>query len=338
MPHLHCNLKVKKFCPLQPLFIIFLKKLKPGLLFLLVLFLLGAFSTGAAASPLEGFVVQGADRSYYQYCYRELLDSYALKIRGQSNGLYENFTAKKVVAIYTGSRGYIDYAAVLDYYALAVIKGQTFSLSQYLDSAQAVSFQLPYPLTTASISTGVLISVENSLKEEPGPDVSAVDSAIVGPAQVELSTARQWAQGKNAHQRFLAIAPLYWEYGEKSGIRPEVLYAQAARETGFGHYRGLVPAEYNNWAGIKTADASGNEPEDHEHFETPEEGVRAHFNHMSAYVGLDPIGEPHGRYELVLLISWAGTVEKVEDLSGRWSPSPLYHEGIMAMIGEMAQQ
>jgi len=245
---------------------------------------------------------------------------------------------KKVVTIYTGSRGYLDYAAVLDHYALAVIKGQPFHIRQYLDSAQAVPYQLLYPLTTASISTGVPVTLVSSLKEEPAADKPAVESSIVGPARVELSRAREWALSKNAHQRFLAVAPLYWDYGKKSGIRPEVLYAQAARETGFGHYGGVVPAEYNNWAGIKTADASGNEPEDHERFETPEEGVRAHFNHMSAYVGLDPIGEPHGRYELVLLISWAGTIEKIEDLSGRWSPSPLYHEGIITMIGEMTRQ
>lgn len=51
------------------------------------------------------------------------------------------------------------------------------------------------------------------------------------------------------------------------------------------------------------SDAAGSEPEDHEQFETHEEGVRAHFNHISAYVGLTPIGEPHGRYHLVTLIS-----------------------------------
>ena len=31
---------------------------------------------------------------------------------------------------------------------------------------------------------------------------------------------------------------------------------------------------------------------DHETFATPEDGVRAHYNHMAAYVGLAPVGEP----------------------------------------------
>ena len=85
----------------------------------------------------------------------------------------------------------------------------------------------------------------------------------------------------------------------------------------------MVP-EQNNWAGIKTDDAAGDRPEDHETFDSPEEGVRAHFNHLCAYVGMNPIGEPHDRYLIVVSLSWAGTIKFVEELSTRWAPSPEY--------------
>lgn len=160
---------------------------------------------------------------------------------------------------------------------------------------------------------------------------------IMGPAEVSLEQARQWALSRGAHRRFLDVAPLYWHYGTVTGIRPEVLYAQAAYETGFGRYGGIVPPEFNNWAGIKKASSNGDLPQDHESFATPGDGVRAHFNHMAAYTGIDPVGEPHGRYYTVTRIAWAGTVKTVEGLSGKWAPSPGYHERIVTFLDEMSR-
>src|SRR5690606_23753435 len=115
-----------------------------------------------------------------------------------------------------------------------------------------------------------------------------------------------------------------WEYGELTGINPEILYAQAAKETNYGRYTGAVLPEMNNWAGIKVREPMGDRTEDHESFETPEDGVRAHFNHMGVYCGVEPIGEPHPRWYVVMTASWRGTVKYVEDLGGRWAPSPDY--------------
>ncbi len=152
----------------------------------------------------------------------------------------------------------------------------------------------------------------------------ATQTPIVGEPQVTLAQAKKWAEGRGADQRYIDIADLYWQYGELTGIRPEVLYAQAAKETNFGKYTGNVQPEQNNWAGIKTDHATGDKPEDHESFATPEDGVRAHFNHMAAYVGIEPVGQPHARYEIVKSISWAGTVQFVEELGGKWAPEPTY--------------
>jgi len=174
---------------------------------------------------------------------------------------------------------------------------------------------------------------ENEDDSEPG--TSGEGTQILGQAEVTEDDAESWARSNNAHQRYVDVALLYWEFGKKTGIRPEVLYAQAAYETGFGRFGGQVPAEYNNWAGIKKGGVNGNEPEDHEEFASPEDGVRAHFNHMGAYVGISPVGETHDRYDSVIRMSWAGTVETVEELSGKWAPSDSYHERIVEMIGEM---
>ena len=152
---------------------------------------------------------------------------------------------------------------------------------------------------------------------------------IEGYSKSSLPQMREWAIKRNAHQRFVDIAEVYDYFGILSGIRPEVLYAQSAKETAFGKFTGQVKPEQNNWAGIKIGKPSGDKPEDHETFLTPDIGVRAHFNHISAYLGLEPIGTVHDRYHVVKSMPWAGAVRFVEELGGKWAPNPKYGEDIV---------
>jgi len=332
----------------------------PFILFLsaAVLMIMLVFSTPASAA-VEGFISKSSDGSYHQYNYRELLDSYALKILGKPNGLYEDFAGKKPVAFIDSVNGYIDYSDVLDQYALTLLSGQKFFIDSYTESSLAKKAIMPLVVKVVTFAEGTIERVAINISHDLPTDPIAINALqppanlsanwekapelekpltitpLVAAAGVSLSRAQQWAAEKGAHQRFIDTAALYWEYGLITGLRPEVLYVQSAHETNFGHFTGVVPHNYNNWAGIKTAVSSGDEPEDHEQFATPEDGVRAHFNHMAAYTGLKPIGEPHDRYYLVLRLSWAGTVTIVEELSGKWAPSPAYHERILSLLDEI---
>ena len=166
----------------------------------------------------------------------------------------------------------------------------------------------------------VALNLEGDMKKTP----------ILGEPQATVHQAKEWAKERDAHQRFIDIAPVYWEIGQEIGIRPEVAYCQSAKETAFGRYGGVVSPEANNWAGIKIREGGPNsDPDAHEKFDTPEDGVRAHFNHLAAYVGLNPIGEPHGRYHTVMTIDWAGTIRYVEEFGGRWAPSEEYGKSIV---------
>ena len=149
---------------------------------------------------------------------------------------------------------------------------------------------------------------------------------LLGEPQVSLETAKAWAKKSNAAQIFIDIADTYWKYGELTGIRPDILYAQAAKETGFGKFGRHVKAEDNNWAGIKPRYENGDV---HEVFATPDDGVRAHFNHVAAYIGIEPYGEPHGRYYSVKSLSWAGTITTLEELGGKWCPDLYYGYSIL---------
>lgn len=160
------------------------------------------------------------------------------------------------------------------------------------------------------------------------------NTPLLGESAVTKDAAIRWAKAHNAADLFIDAAEYYWKYGEITGIRPDVLYAQASKETGFGRYGGRVLPEMNNFAGIKKYGATDDRTEDHESFATRDDGVRAHFNHMCAYVGLEPVGEVHGRYKSVLSLSWAGTVKYVEDLGGRWCPDLYYGYAIVKNLLE----
>lgn len=178
----------------------------------------------------------------------------------------------------------------------------------------------------------VLLYRAKQYKERNSQNLFITQTEMLGKSTVTLEQAKRWAQNKGAHQRFVDIADYYWKYGEITGIRPEILYGQAAKETGFGKYTGQVKPEQNNWAGIKIKNPLADRPEDHETFATPEDGVRAHFNHISAYVGTEPVGEPHDRYYVLKTVAWRGTVKYVEQLGGKWAPDVTYGYNIVVKM------
>lgn len=178
----------------------------------------------------------------------------------------------------------------------------------------------------------VLLYRAKQYKERNSQNLFITETPMLGKSTVTLEQAKKWATEKGAHERFINVADYYWKYGEITGIRPEILYGQAAKETGFGKYTGQVKPEQNNWAGIKIKNPVADRPEDHETFETPEDGVRAHFNHISAYVGTDPVGEPHDRYYVLKTVAWRGTVKNVEQLGGKWAPDVTYGYNIVVKM------
>lgn len=141
---------------------------------------------------------------------------------------------------------------------------------------------------------------------------------------------------KLSHQKVNELVQLYWKHGQLTGVRPDILFAQGpCHETGCLTFErsagvpGAVTVDQNNFAGVKIRNPVGDRREDHESFTSMEEGVRAHFNHLLAYLGLEPIGMPHDRFYVVKSL-YGGKVDTIEQLSGKYAPSKTYHESVLA--------
>lgn len=146
---------------------------------------------------------------------------------------------------------------------------------------------------------------------------------ILGPSQSRIEDAQGWAASRGASGLFVALAELYWRYAPERGVRPEVAYAQSAKETAFGNYGGVVDPSFRNPCGLKTAEATGDAPSDHQVFPTWEVGIQAHLDHLALYAGAlgYPLTDtPDPRHFAFLF----GTAPRVEALGSSWAPAPDY--------------
>lgn len=153
---------------------------------------------------------------------------------------------------------------------------------------------------------------------------------IAGQAQATVEQAQEWASHKKAAQAFIDVAPIYWRIGAELGIRPEVGYAQAAKETGFGRFGGVISRGFHNWCGLKVTKGGDNtDPAAHARFPSDEVGVLAHLQHLALYAGVEVQGEIVDPRHFP---SVRGTAKTVESLGGKWAPATDYGKEIVDLL------
>ena len=133
------------------------------------------------------------------------------------------------------------------------------------------------------------------------------------------------------------IVAYYYEEGTREGIRPDVAFAQAIKETGFFRYGGDVIPEQNNYCGLGTTGGGVKG----EFFSTPRIGVRAHIQHLLAYSSTrlprTPVVDP--RYGIVRQAYGSRTLGTWQDLNGRWAvPGRYYGQEILSIFRDILIQ
>ena len=123
---------------------------------------------------------------------------------------------------------------------------------------------------------------------------------------------------------------IYVEECEAEGVRAEVAFCQAMKETGFLRFGGRVDISQYNFAGIGATD-SGATPNT---FSSVREGVRGQVQHLKAYASIEPLKNPcvDPRYHLVTkgcapYVEWLGINENPNGKG--WASSPGYGYSIV---------
>jgi hypothetical protein len=158
---------------------------------------------------------------------------------------------------------------------------------------------------------------------------------ILGPSLVTLEQARAWATAKGAHQRFVSVAWHYWDKCPRYGIPAELAYAQAAHETNWGKFTGIVPSTFHNWCGLKTKQGGSNTSATaHQKFDDDATGVLAHIQHLARYAGAQRVVEGDAlvdpRWSVVTKFT-----DEVEGLGGAWAPSATYGNMIASLTNDL---
>lgn len=164
---------------------------------------------------------------------------------------------------------------------------------------------------------------------------------IAGPS-ASLAGVADKARAQGATDWYQKALVALWRAGLATGVDPVVLAGQCAHETGWGRFGGAVGVEHGNTAGIKTRGATGDKPDDHARFAIdplgyPWLGALAHAHHLCLYAGVPvPADTPDPRAVWL----WPGTpkfgtARFVENLGGKWAPSPDYGTRVAAVVARL---
>ncbi|WP_286884959.1 glucosaminidase domain-containing protein [Aneurinibacillus sp. UBA3580] len=185
------------------------------------------------------------------------------------------------------------------------------------DSVHAESNAAPAPSFPSS-STGL------SVKEK-----QTITGASIATEEQMLAFAR------SVNPAFPAELPrLYIEIGNIYGIRGDIAFCQMLKETGYHRFGGIVQANQHNYAGIG---ATGNSKTNKgNYFQTPEQGVRAHIQHLYAYATKSNLPKNEVLIDPRFKYVARGTAPNWQDLNGKWAvPGKGYGESILDIYSRM---
>lgn len=182
-------------------------------------------------------------------------------------------------------------------------------------------------IITFVLTFGMLVALNPTLNVQ----AATTDFKIISNTEVTAKDAEKWAKSKGATDAFIDLADLYFKYSPECGdVNPAIAYAQAAKETGFGRFGGIINESYNNPCGLKTAAGGGDtDPNAHQKFKSWDEGVQAHMDHLALYSGAK--GYPKSNtFDPRHYATKKGVTTTVNGLGGpdRWAPSPTYGEEV----------
>lgn len=198
-----------------------------------------------------------------------------------------------------------------------------------------------------------------SIRLPNGTVVASADLTIRGQSSATAEQLRAWIaseapriRGKmerELNREFIPIpdlAELYLRIGAEYGIRGDLAFAQAAKETHFWQFTGLVQPDQNNYCGLWATGSpltgqeslNGADPlrvllKAGRHgaiFSSPEAGVEAHIQHLYAYSCRDPL--PPGKVLLSPRFNLVqrGCAPTWQGLNGRWAvPGTTYGQSII---------
>jgi len=171
---------------------------------------------------------------------------------------------------------------------------------------------------------------------------------IMGDATVGADQLKGILRSNNP-QASEELVDLYLRLGREYGVRGDIAFCQAAKETGWWKFGGLVEPYQNNYCGLGATgspatgeeELNGADPERIRYeagvhgaiFDCMASGVEAHIQHLYAYACKDPLPATKTLVDPRFVKPARGIAPRWVDLGGRWAV-PGYDRGKYASFEE----
>ena len=142
--------------------------------------------------------------------------------------------------------------------------------------------------------------------------------------------AHVWANSRGCADVFHEIIDAGWGQARSIGIDAAIFVAQAAKETGFGRFGGVIDDSFHNSCGLKTtAGGDNDDPGAHQRFPDWKAGTRAHCAHLALYAGAITRAQAKRLGDPRAFASIHGVAPTVQELGGKWAPARDYGRSIV---------
>lgn len=181
-------------------------------------------------------------------------------------------------------------------------------------------------------------SLDEAIEAEiEGIDFSDLDDlndyAICGVSRISPEVMTAFVRRHNADFD-QEIAEAYIEVGERYGIRGDIAFCQAILETGWFRFdRGTaVKPSHHNYCGLGVVKLGVTGAI----FDTIEEGVTAHIQHLYAYASKADLPEGEKLLDPRFGHIRRGTAQEWSDLNNRWAMNSLYGSKILKIFSSLS--
>ncbi|MDD2586105.1 MAG: stalk domain-containing protein [Syntrophomonadaceae bacterium] len=184
------------------------------------------------------------------------------------------------------------------------------------------------------IITGNAVPTNSNLDSGSGSANLDPYLSIIGKSVVDSKYLKTVLRNNNADIPE-SIVDLYLQIGEEYGIRGDIAFCQAAKETGWWRFTGLVKPYQNNYCGLAATGAAATGEEDLRGadsarvrfeegvhgaiFDSPATGVEAHIQHLYAYVTTNSLPQGKNLVDPRFVLVKRGIATTWSDLDGRWA-------------------
>ena len=172
-----------------------------------------------------------------------------------------------------------------------------------------------------------------------GVTYPAKKEPIMGESQATVDQLYEYAYERNPSPKIsvplVNLCRMFIEEGKAEGVRGDIAFCQACKETGFFGFKGLAKPEWNNYCGLGVTGAIGEDGEPiGNKFPDARTGVRAQIQHLKGYASKESLTNElvDIRYKYISL----GIAPNWEDLNNRWAvPGNNYGQSILEMFKEL---